>query len=368
MENKIFAVWLATSAGIGTATVKKLIEIYKTAENIYNLTPKQIDEIKILNKNQKLVLKNKNSDYAQSIIEKCAFNGIDIICFNDEAYPEMLRNIPDPPYVLYKKGIDIDFNNTAFAAIVGARHASAYGVKCAETYAYELSMSNIVVVSGMAYGIDGAAHRGALKAGAPTVAILGCGVDTCYPLENKDIYDYISRYGVLLSEHPPSTPIFRGNFVKRNRIISAISHSVIVAEAGVKSGSLITANFANEYGKMVFAIPNAITNRAAAGSNELIKDFALLTTTSNDIVSYMYGRYGVGAGIKKEEKKEPEENLYKLNPSEIKVLSVLSDVPVHIDKIVRETSIQPGKLNAILALLEIRKLVVSLPGNSYLKI
>ncbi len=373
MEEKIYAVWLATLCGIGDLTVKKLVDRYEEAKNIYNLTPSQIDDIEGLNKNQRLVLKNKNLDYARSIIRKCEEKGIDIICFNDENFPDMLRYIPDPPYVLYKKGINIDFNNTAFTAIVGARHASVYGVKCAEDYAYELSRSNIVVVSGMAYGVDAGAHRGALKAGLPTVAVLGSGVDICYPLENKEIYNYIANYGVLLSEYPPETPVFHGNFPKRNRIISAISHVVVVTEAGIKSGSLRTANLANEYGKMVFAIPNSITNRAAAGSNELIKDYAALTTTPNDIITYMYGRYGVGVELfelheEKEEKIEENKKIFdNLNPEETKILSVLSDVPKHIDRIVREVDMPTGRVNANLTLLEMKNLVVPMPGNSYSK-
>ncbi len=371
MEEKIHALWLATLCGIGDLTVKRLVDRYETAKNIYNLTPSEIDNISELNKNQRLVLKNKNLDYAWSVMRKCEEKGIDIICFNDENFPDMLRHIPDPPYVLYKKGINIDFNNTAFTAIVGARHASIYGVKCAEDYAYELSRSNIVVVSGMAYGVDAGAHRGALKAGLPTVAVLGSGVDICYPLENKELYDYISKYGVLLSEYPPETPVFHGNFPKRNRIISAISHVVVVTEASIKSGSLRTANLANEYGKMVFAVPNSITNRAAAGSNELIKDYAALTTTPNDIVTYMYGRYGVGVEIHEEKEESIKENkkiFDNLNPEETKILSVLSDVPKHIDRIVRELDMPTGRVNANLTLLEMKNLIVAMPGNSYSKI
>lgn len=370
MEEKIYAVWLATLRGIGDLTIKRLVDKYETAKNIYELTPEEIDLIDELNKNQRLVLKNKNLDYAWSVIRKCEEKEIDIICFNDENFPDMLRYIPDPPYVLYKKGINIDFNNTAFAAIVGARHASVYGVRCAEDYAYELSRSNIVIVSGMAYGVDAGAHRGALKAGLPTVAVLGSGVDICYPLENKELYDYISKYGVLLSEYPPETPVFHGNFPKRNRIISAISHVVIVTEASIKSGSLKTANFANEYGRMVFAVPNSITNRAAAGSNELIKDYAALTTTPNDIVTYMYGRYGVGVEIHEENNQNEIENnriVDNLSPEETKILSVLSEIPKHIDRIVREVDIPTGRVNANLTLLEMKNLIVAMPGNSYSK-
>ncbi len=367
MTEKIYDVWLGTLAGIGQITVRKLMMKYKNAKNVHQLTASQIDSEDELNKNQRLVLKNKNLDYAKGIMRKCEDKDIDIICFDDENYPDMLRHIPDPPHILYKKGIDIDFNNTAFTAIVGARRASVYGVKCAEDYGYELSRSNIVVVSGMAFGVDAGAHRGALKAGMPTVAVLGSGVDICYPIENKDIYNYISKYGVLLSEYPPETPVYHGNFPRRNRIISAISHVVVVTEAGLRSGSLKTANLANEYGKMVFAVPNTITNRAAVGSNELIKDYAALTTTPNDIVSYMYGRYGVGVQYEDETISENEytKALENLSPEEYKILSALGEVPKHIDKIVRETDMPTGRVNANLTLLEMKNLVSVMPGNSY---
>lgn len=366
-NNIIYSVWLSLLDGIGGISGKQLYELYGDYESVYKLTADEIDSLDMIKSNQKLVMKNKNLDYAKSIVEKCESMGIEIIAYDDKEYPDMLREIYDPPIVLYKKGIPFDFNNTALTAIVGARKASVYGVRCAEDYASDLSKSNIVVVSGMASGVDGAAHRGALKAGMPTVAVLGNGIDICYPLENRDLYERIKEYGVLISEYPPATSPHSGNFPKRNRIIAAISHATVVVEAGLRSGSLKTAEYANEYGKMVFAIPNMITNRAAVGSNNLIKDYACITTTPNDIVEYFYGRFGVGkmSGKDNSDISLYEKMLENLSEDEKKILSVLSEVPKHIDRIVRESGLPAGRVNANLTLLEMKALVSAMPGSSY---
>lgn len=366
MDNKIYTVWLSTLFGVGKITVKGLFERFGTAENIYNLTSSEIEEMEFLNKNQKLALKNKNLDYANAIIEDCENEQIEIIGFNDEAYPKSLKNIADPPVVLYKKGIDFDFNNTAMVGIVGTRRASVYGDKCATMYAYDLSKANIVVVSGMAMGIDASAHKGALKAGAVTVAVLGTGVDICYPLENKDIYEYLCKYGVVISEYPPKTSAYPKHFPQRNRIISGISQALLVVEAGLRSGALITADFANEQGKSVYAIPNSILNKTSTGTNNIIKEFAYLTNTPNDIIEYFYGRYDVG---EKNTSEVADEEFMKiienLSTEEKIVAKALSDAPKYIDTLVRETNYPAGKISAIMTMLEIKGIARSHPGNSY---
>lgn len=366
MNDKLYDVWLSTVAGVGSVTIKNLYEVYETSKDIYDLTPSQIDEIDFLSKNQKIALKAKNLDYAQSIIEDCLEKDIEIISFHEENYPEMLKNIYDPPIVLYKKGIPFDFNNTAMVGIVGTRRASVYGDKCATMYAYDLSKANIVVVSGMAMGIDTSAHRGALKAGSVTVAVLGTGVDVCYPLENKEIYEYLCKYGVIISEYPPKTTAHPGHFPKRNRIISGISKALLVVEAGLRSGALITADLANEQGKSVYAIPNVIMNKASTGTNNIIKEYAYLTNTPNDIIEYFYGRYNVG---KTQESEKADEEFLKmlenLSDEEKLVAKCLSDKPKYIDTLVRETNFPAGKIGAIMTMLEIYGIAVSHPGNSY---
>lgn len=366
MNEKLYAVWLSTIVGVGNITVKSLYDNFQNSENVYDLTPSEIDELDFLNKNQKLALKSKNLDYAKSIMEECEEKNIEIIEFNEPQYPEMLREIYDPPVVLYKKGIPFDFNNTAMVGIVGTRRASVYGDKCAVMYAHDLSKANIVVVSGMAMGIDASAHRGALKAGAVTVAVLGTGVDVCYPMENKEIYDYLCKYGVVISEYPPKTAAFPGHFPRRNRIISGISKALLVVEAGLRSGALITADLANEQGKSVYAIPNGIMNKASTGTNNIIKEYACLTNTPNDIIEYFYGRYNVG------EKAETEladdeflKILENLSAEEKIVAKALSDKPKYIDTLVRETNFPAGKISAIITMLEIYGIAQSHPGNSY---
>lgn len=366
MDNKIYTVWLSTLMGVGTITIKSLYERFGNSENIYNLTASEIEEIDFISKNQKLALKNKNLDYAKSIIEDCENKEIKIIGFNDEDYPQSLKNIDDPPVVLYKKGVDFDFNSTAMVGIVGTRRASVYGDKCATMYSYDLSKANIVVVSGMAMGIDAAAHKGALKAGAVTVAVMGTGVDVCYPMENKEIYEYLCKYGVIISEYPPKTSAFPAHFPRRNRIISGISQALLVVEAGLRSGALITADFANEQGKCVYAIPNSILNRTSTGTNNIIKEYACLTNTPNDIIEYFYGRYDVGE-ISENEIADEEflKMLENLSTEEKTVAAALSEKPKYIDTLVRETNYPAGKISAIMTMLEIKGIARSYPGNSY---
>lgn len=366
MNEKLYAVWLSTIAGFGNITVKSLYDNCGNGEAVYNLTASQIDGLDFLNKNQKLALKSKNLDYAKSIIEECEGKNIEIIEFNSPEYPEMLREIYDPPVVLYKKGVPFDFNNTAMVGIVGTRRASVYGDKCATMYAHDLSKANIVVVSGMAAGIDSAAHRGALKAGAVTVAVLGTGADVCYPLENRELYDYLCDYGVIISEYPPKTTAHPGHFPRRNRIISGISRALLVVEAGLRSGALITADLANEQGKSVYAIPNGIMNKASTGTNNIIKEYAYLTNTPNDIIEYFYGRYNVGEKVQSE--KADEEFLKildNLSEEEKLVAKALTDKPKYIDTLVRETNFPAGKISAIITMLEIYGIARSHPGNSY---
>lgn len=366
MNDKLYAVWLSTLVGIGKITVKNLYENFKTSENIYNLTSSQIEELDFLNKTQKIALKAKNLDYAKSILEKCDEKDIEIIEYNENEYPKMLREIYDPPAVLYKKGVPFDFNNTAMVGIVGTRRASIYGDKCATMYAGDLSKANIVVVSGMAMGIDASAHRGALKVGAVTVAVLGTGVDVCYPMENKEIYDYLCKYGVIISEYPPGTTAHPGHFPNRNRIISGITKALLVVEAGLRSGALITADFANEQGKSVYAIPNGILNKASTGTNNIIKEYAYLTNTPNDIIEFFYGHYNVGTPPQSEEADDEfMKILDNLSDEEKIVARALSDKPKYIDTLVRETNFPAGKISAIITMLEIYGIAQSHPGNSY---
>jgi DNA processing protein len=372
MENKQNAeywIWLGNLSGFGQQRVKQLLAEFKNAENIYNLTAGEIEAIPFLNEKLKLPLKNKSLDYAKGIIEECAEKEIDIITFGDGDYPEPLLYIYNPPLVLYKKGKDFNYADLPAIAVVGTRTASPYGLKTARDFAKDLSLNGLTVVSGMAYGIDAAAHKGAILAGKPTIAVLGTGADVIYPRSNADIYEYILEYGAVISEYPPGTVGLPSNFPARNRIISGISVAALVVEADLKSGSLITADFTNEQGKDVFAIPNNINIASSRGTNQLIKEYAFMATCVSDIVERFVSKFPDRLYMKKPAERVADDtyikNLQNLSGDEQTVVANLSEKPRYIDEIVRKTGFPPGKVNGVLTILEIKDIVYKVPGNSY---
>ena len=211
-------------------------------------------------------------------------NNIKIVKYTDDEYPQKLNNIPNKPIVLYMKGNLENLNNES-VAIVGSRMASLYGKKNAYFFSYELAKRNVNIVSGLAKGIDSYSHIGALKAKGKTIAVIGCGIDKIYPKENEKLYhEILKNDGLIISEYIVGTKPEKTNFPRRNRIISGISDAVIVVEAGAKSGSLITANYAINQGKEVWAIPGNINLANSVGTNELIKDGANVLTKLGDII------------------------------------------------------------------------------------
>jgi DNA processing protein len=369
MENKKYLIWLNSLNGFGSQKTKQLLNMFHTVEEIYKLKPNEIDTIPFLSEKLKLVLKNKNLDYTNAIIEDCQNKEIDIIEYGSENYPQRLSFIYDPPLVLYKKGLDFRYDELPSLAIVGTRKASPYGSKVAEEFARDLSLNGITIISGMAAGIDTYAHTGAIKAGKPTIAVFGTGVDVVYPYSNSELYEYIVEYGAVLSEYPPGTSPFPSNFPQRNRIISALSFATLVVEADLRSGSLITADFANDQGKDVFAIPNNINVASGRGTNQLIKEYAYMVTCVSDIVEKYLDKFPNELYQSTKTEKVADEvylsNIQKLSPDEALVVAALDQKPKFIDEIVRKSCLPPGKVNGILTILILKDIVYSVPGNSY---
>ena len=222
---------------------------------------------------------------AAKILEECAEKGIHILCWPDAAYTARLKNIPDPPLVLYYKGNLPDLDRVPVIGVVGTRKASAYGLTAAKRLGYQIATCGGLVVSGMAFGIDGMAMRGALTAGKSVVGVLGCGADVVYPVSNRSLYADVERYGCLLTEFPPGTPPIGYNFPRRNRIISGLGCGVLVVEAPEKSGALITARQAADQGRDVFVVPGNIDVYSCAGSNALLRDGAIAVGSGWDVVS-----------------------------------------------------------------------------------
>lgn len=272
-DHLIYDIALINTAGVGPVSFYKLVQKYGSAkEALYHQKePFSLNE-------------------AEKIIKKAAQKNITILSYLDKDYPVLFKQLNDAPPVLYVLGrLDL-LNYPAGIAVVGARNASVAGRKIASRLAYDLTNADVLVISGLARGIDVAAHKGALYAknqSGPTIAVLGTGVDVCYPFENKETYEQILAQGTIISEYPPETGAVTQNFPRRNRLISALSNGIVVVEASLNSGSLITAQLALEQNKEIFAVPGSPFESRSSGSNKLIKEGAVLTESADDILSVL---------------------------------------------------------------------------------
>ena len=283
LENKRYWIWLSLIKNLGSKRKLKLLELYRTPEEIYKLTKEELININgigeaiandiIISKNEKIL--NYHIKYMKE-------NNIKIININEREYPQALKKIYDPPISLYVRG-NIEKLNNKNIGIVGCRECTTYGKKSAEYFAYNLSKQNINIVSGLAKGIDSYAHLGSLNTGN-TIAVLGNGLDMLYPKENLELAnEIVKRGGTIISEYPCGTKPDKMKFPARNRIISGISSGIIVIEAKEKSGTLITVDFALEQGRDVFVVPGNINSINSVGTNDLIKQGARLVTTYEDV-------------------------------------------------------------------------------------
>ena len=278
-------IWLATRQSISDRVKVELVRHFQDPETIYFSDSGSFAAIESLTAEGLEALKDKNLRPAEKIIRDCERENLRILTYQDAAYPNRLKNISDPPLVFYYKGRLPDFDGQPLIGVVGTRSASAYGLTVAKRMGYQIAKCGGIVVSGMAFGIDGMAMRGALTAGSPVVGVLGCGADQIYPVSNRPLFADTERYGCILSEFPPGTPPAAWNFPKRNRIISGLSCGVLVVEAPEKSGALITARQAADQGRDVFVVPGNIDVPTFVGSNRLLRDGAIAVSHGWDILS-----------------------------------------------------------------------------------
>lgn len=295
------------------------------------------------------------------------------ITINDAEYPKNLKNIHRPPKVLYVNGSMKPQDDVA-VAIVGSRRATPYGLETGERLGFELAARGVTVVSGMARGIDSAAHRGALRARGRTIAVMGSGHGVIYPPENVELYHEIARSGAVITEFEQKMEPFPNNFPARNRIISGLSLGLVVVEAAKNSGALITADFAAEQGREVFAIPGKVSSHTSSGTNDLIKDGARLVASVDDILEELKivelepveGKakdiYDAKVALK------TKAYIYNsLTESERKVYKALSDEPLHIDDILKESGLDQANASKAVLSLQLKKLIKEMPGKYFVR-
>ncbi len=357
--------WIGLSSipGVGRITFRKLVELFGSPERALSASHEDLRKIGMLSDKVAAAIGSFPwQEHAKREIEKAAEANVSIVIADSPAYPESLRNMPDPPPYLYVKG-ELRAEDRNAIAIVGTRKPTHYGMTVTRRIASELSSAGFTIVSGMARGIDTQAHRGALAAKGRTIAVLGCGIDVVYPPENKGLMEEISNAGrgAVVTENPFGTQPESGYFPARNRIISGLSQGTVIIEAAEDSGSLITAKYTLEQGRKLYAVPGNIGSLTSKGTNSLIKQGAILVEGVEDILRNL--------GMQKQEKGPavPARPLPVLTQEETIVLCCITNEPKHIDIIMNESRANAGKLSGVLINLELKGLAKQLPGKYFVR-
>ena len=359
---------------IGPRAATKLLERFGSAENVFHATRSELESVRIKAESIESILKREFHEKAEEELEKVKVLGGDVLILDDGSYPYLLREIADPPITLYVKGDWQTCFDQPCIAVVGSRRCSTYGENASEMLARDLAANGVCVVSGLARGIDTAAHRGAIAGRGRTIAVLGTGIDGVYPKENaKLINQILDSGGAIVSQFPLETPPLKDNFPYRNRIISGLSLGILIIEASERSGSLITARLAMEQNREVLAVPGNITSKNSFGTNYLIKSGAKLVQQWQDVVSELPPEISAALLPPKIDGKDagkPNEQLELvpagLNENERVIWQMLSaDEATHIDILLEESKLSFGDLSAALLGLKMREFIRTLPGKHY---
>ena len=383
-------VWLSELKGLRNQTKLALLRRFGDPESIFYADPDELMLTEGADPGQLKLLENHDLAPADKILADCQRLDIQLLTFSDAAYPGRLKNIYDPPALLYYKGKLPLLDDLLSVAVVGTRDCTPYGVACAEKLGFGLASGGAVVVSGLAKGIDAAATRGALRAGGVTIGVAGNGLDVHYPYESRYLYEDVAASGVLFSEYPPGTEPAPGHFPVRNRILSGLSLAALVVEAPERSGALITANLALEQGRDVFAVPGNIDSPNSTGTNALIRDGAKAITGAQDILSEYEGLYPgriqydvelysppkraekVSVSAKTEIDKpqtipysDLESRLTEYTEDHRALLRCISRGETHVDEMAASTGFSAAKVLACMTVLTIRGAVKPLPGKRF---
>jgi len=356
MDNNAYWIAFNKVKGIGPARMKALIEAFGTLEAAWTAPQIELARTGLDRRSLTNLIKARNTLDPAAEWARVQRAGFDLLTWSDERYPFNLAQTDAPPPVLYMDGAILDEDVWA-VAIVGTRRATAYGREVAHTLATELARNGVTVVSGLALGIDTIAHQAALDAGGRTIAVLGSGVDVIYPHQNRMLAKAIARRGAVVSEYALGVHPEANNFPPRNRIISGLSRGVIVIEAGVRSGALITARFAADQGREVFAVPGSILHPGSAGCNRLIQEGAIPLLSVDDVLDQL--------NLSRVPDQRAVQQSVPPDPLEAELLAHLSGEPRHVDEIVRRSNLPSAQISSLLAIMELKGLVRQVSSMCY---
>jgi DNA processing protein len=368
LSPRIAELLLALTPGIGPRHRKALIAHFGSAQAVLAAAAHDLRSVTgIGQKLSRSIVQARGEIDVNAQLAECRDNGVELLIESEPEYPPVLRTIPDPPGILFVRGRLAPSDGLALA-IVGTRHATQYGIAQGERLAAGLARAGYTIVSGLARGIDAAAHRGALKAGGRTLAVLGSGVLNVYPPEHTSLADEVIAHGALISENPPRAPPLSGAFPQRNRIITGLSLGVIVVEASDRSGALISARHATEQGREVFAVPGRIDSRMSRGCHRLIRDGAKLVESVDDVLEELGPLATPTVPAQAEDTaavRHPAE--LQLNEPEKIVLAAIGDEPLTIDDVAVTSGLPVHNVLATLSVLEMRRLIRRIGGNRVMR-
>lgn len=359
--------WLALTRfqGLGPALISRLLEHFGSPDNIFSAESSELVKVTGIGPGLANHLSDRDRQkearrFAVDELKRLSGKNISFICQDDDHYPGLLKTIHDPPSILYYHG-DLNDLQRPTIAIVGSRSATSYGKRVSFMLARDLARLGITIVSGMACGIDSEAHRGALAISGRTVAVMGCGVDVVYPRQNRRLYQDIIKNGAVISEYRPGTQPEGYRFPVRNRIISGLSSGVIVVEASLRSGSLITARLALEQGREVFAVPGRIDSVKSDGAHRLLQQGAHLVSSAEEVLDEL----GFAKSLHQAGPDVSYSREISLSREEKDLLAFLDVYPITIDELVKSSGVETGKVNDILLRLELKGLIARMLGQQY---
>ncbi len=359
MDERVYWVALNLIKGIGAARFQRLFDYFGDARLAWEAHPDELRAAGLPDAVVDQLLQVRSTANLEQIWQRLDEESITLLTIEDEGYPRRLKTIAQPPPVLYFRG-NITPQDEWAVAIVGTRRYSAYGLQVAEEVAGFLARNGVTVVSGLARGIDSIAHRAALNAGGRSLAVLGCGVDQIYPPENRNLAAEMMAHGAILSDYALGTPPEAVNFPPRNRIIAGLSLAVVVVEAGHKSGALITANFANEQGREVFAVPGNIHSAQSKGPNRLIRDGAHPLLDPEDLLEML--------NLTMITEHQTARMVLPADATEAALFNVLGHEPRHVDEICQQAQLPIEQVTATLALMELKGMVRQVGGMQYVSV